>query len=201
MLTPRPRTILALTLAAAAPALIAAQQRGRADNPFPGGANPDGSLRPTRAADAAVHAGRLHRVRDPQAGQRGVPDQVPARGDARRRDRAGQRDARRQRRVRRRGLRSAHRQAAEVHLSAGRQRSREPRDPRQAADSGAARRRRPRADLQDLQGSAHLHDARRRHRLGAEPERLPARRAAAERLRVHLVQRRRAADDDGRTGS
>src|SRR5215217_3384682 len=24
-----------------------AQQRGRADNPFPGGANPDGSLRPT----------------------------------------------------------------------------------------------------------------------------------------------------------
>jgi hypothetical protein len=26
---------------------MAAQQRGRADNPFPGGANPDGSLRPT----------------------------------------------------------------------------------------------------------------------------------------------------------
>jgi hypothetical protein len=47
MLTPRPRTMLALALAAALPALIAAQQRGRADNPFPGGANPDGSLRPT----------------------------------------------------------------------------------------------------------------------------------------------------------
>jgi len=29
------------------PALMLAQQRGRADNPFPGGANPDGSLRPT----------------------------------------------------------------------------------------------------------------------------------------------------------
>src|SRR5712671_5805129 len=47
MLTPRPRTILALTLAAATPVLIAAQQRGRGDNPFPGGTNPDGSLRPT----------------------------------------------------------------------------------------------------------------------------------------------------------
>jgi hypothetical protein len=29
------------------PALIGAEQRGRADNPFPGGTNPDGSLRPT----------------------------------------------------------------------------------------------------------------------------------------------------------
>src|SRR5205814_10290479 len=47
MLTPRSRTMLAVTLAAAVPALIAAQQRGRGDNPFPGGANPDGSLRPT----------------------------------------------------------------------------------------------------------------------------------------------------------
>jgi len=38
---------IAVALAAAAP-LIGAQQRGRgADNPFPGGANPDGSLRPT----------------------------------------------------------------------------------------------------------------------------------------------------------
>ncbi|MCU1383133.1 MAG: hypothetical protein JWL71_1830 [Acidobacteria bacterium] len=41
------RTILAAAIAVAIPALIAAQQRGRADNPFPGGANPDGSLRPT----------------------------------------------------------------------------------------------------------------------------------------------------------
>jgi hypothetical protein len=32
---------------AVAPVLIAAGQRGRSDNPFPGGANPDGSLRPT----------------------------------------------------------------------------------------------------------------------------------------------------------
>ena len=47
MLMSRARTVLAVALAAAAPALIAAQQRGRADNPFPGGTNPDGSLRPT----------------------------------------------------------------------------------------------------------------------------------------------------------
>ena len=46
MLTPRARTILAVALAAGIPALIAAQQRG-ANNPFPGGTNPDGSLRPT----------------------------------------------------------------------------------------------------------------------------------------------------------
>ena len=47
MLTPRLRTILALALVASIPVLMAAQQRGRADNPFPGGTNPDGSLRPT----------------------------------------------------------------------------------------------------------------------------------------------------------
>jgi hypothetical protein len=47
MLPPRSRTIFALALGVAVPALIGAQQRGRADNPFPGGANPDGSLRPT----------------------------------------------------------------------------------------------------------------------------------------------------------
>ncbi len=35
-------------LTAGIPALVAAQQRGRADNPFPGGTNPDGSLRPTQ---------------------------------------------------------------------------------------------------------------------------------------------------------
>ena len=44
------------------PAWLLAQGRGgRANNPFPGGTNPDGSLRPTRAGLAAVHAGRLHR--------------------------------------------------------------------------------------------------------------------------------------------
>ena len=73
----------------------------------------------------------------------------------------------------------------------------EPRDSRAAADAGARRRHRPRADLQDLQGSAHLHDERQGHRVGPQPQRLPARRAAAERLRLHLVERRRADDDDG----
>ena len=46
MLMSRARTILAVALAAGIPALITAQQRGRGDNPFPGGTNPDGSLRP-----------------------------------------------------------------------------------------------------------------------------------------------------------
>src|SRR4051794_6912539 len=48
MFIPRLRTMLALAIAGAVPVLITAQQRGRgADNPFPGGSNPDGSLRPT----------------------------------------------------------------------------------------------------------------------------------------------------------
>src|SRR5215831_11473241 len=38
---------LAACALALAPAFLAAEQRGRSDNPFPGGANPDGSLRPT----------------------------------------------------------------------------------------------------------------------------------------------------------
>jgi hypothetical protein len=49
MLTPsRTRTLLFVACGLAiVPALIAGQRRGGADNPFPGGANPDGSLRPT----------------------------------------------------------------------------------------------------------------------------------------------------------
>src|ERR1044071_5434400 len=47
MLDPRARLIVTAVLTAAVPALIVAQQRGRGDNPFPGGVNPDGSLRPT----------------------------------------------------------------------------------------------------------------------------------------------------------
>src|SRR3954466_13414111 len=47
MRNPRVSLFSSVALAALVPALIAAQQRGRADNPFPGGANPDGSLRPT----------------------------------------------------------------------------------------------------------------------------------------------------------
>ena len=45
----RPTTI-AVVLLAAIPAWLAAQ-RGRGDNPFPGGTNPDGSLRPTPPLD------------------------------------------------------------------------------------------------------------------------------------------------------
>ena len=47
MLISRARTVVAIALAAGIPALLVAQQRGRGDNPFPGGTNPDGSLRPT----------------------------------------------------------------------------------------------------------------------------------------------------------
>jgi hypothetical protein len=42
------RFIVAAALTAGIPVLVAAQQRGRADSPFPGGTNPDGSLRPTQ---------------------------------------------------------------------------------------------------------------------------------------------------------
>src|SRR5262245_35853153 len=37
----------ALVVCTLVPLVLAAQQRGRGDNPFPGGTNPDGSLRPT----------------------------------------------------------------------------------------------------------------------------------------------------------
>lgn len=49
MLTPSPtRTLLFVACGLAiVPALIAGQRRGGAGNPFPGGANSDGSLRPT----------------------------------------------------------------------------------------------------------------------------------------------------------
>jgi hypothetical protein len=43
----RARWVAAVCGLGLAPVLMLAQQRGRADNPFPGGANPDGSLRPT----------------------------------------------------------------------------------------------------------------------------------------------------------
>src|SRR5215813_4797301 len=49
MSVPRSRmlsVVVCAVAAAAVPAWVAAQ-RGRADNPFPGGTNPDGSLRPT----------------------------------------------------------------------------------------------------------------------------------------------------------
>jgi hypothetical protein len=48
MRIPSFRSIVVAGLAAGLPVLVAAQQRGRADNPFPGGTNPDGSLRPTQ---------------------------------------------------------------------------------------------------------------------------------------------------------
>jgi hypothetical protein len=141
---------------------------------------------PDAAADAAVHAGCLHRVRHPRAGQRVVSRPLPPRGDARRGHRAGEHHARWQRGVGHRGLGPAHRQADAVHLRAGSEGPRDARHPREAADPGARGRRRPRAHLQDRQGSAHLPGARRRHRLGTEPQRLPSRRAPAHDQDAHL---------------
>ena len=152
-----------------------------------------GRFAPTHAAAVApVHAGRLHRVRHPRAGQRVVPHPLPPGGDAHRRHRTGERHARRQRRHRHRGLRPADRQADAVHLRSRSEGPRDARHPREVADPRSRRRHRPRADLQDLQGPAHLQDERRRHRLGAEPERLSPGRAAAQRVRVPVVERRGA---------
>src|SRR5207237_6191621 len=52
MASSRARLMLAaaVVVAAIGPAWLAAQ-RGRGDNPFPGGTNPDGSLRPTAPLD------------------------------------------------------------------------------------------------------------------------------------------------------
>ncbi len=123
------------------------------------------------AGDAPLHAGRVHGIRPARAGKRTVPDQVPARELEGRRDRNRERHARRQRRVRDRGLRSAHRQACGVQVRGAR--SGNARHRRETPDPGAARRDRPGAHLQDLQGPADVHDERRRHRLGAQPERIP----------------------------
>src|SRR5436305_8868911 len=51
MLSSPVRLVLAGVIATAAIPIYVAAQRGRADNPFPGGTNPDGSLRPTAPVD------------------------------------------------------------------------------------------------------------------------------------------------------
>src|SRR5438309_12039510 len=48
MTSSRIRLVSSLCAIALVPAFVGAQRRGGADNPFPGGTNPDGSLRPTR---------------------------------------------------------------------------------------------------------------------------------------------------------
>ena len=137
-------------------------QRG-ADNPFP--AAPTRRIATAdRSVDALFHAGRLHRVRDPsQAANRSASvscrkKRAPARL-------SWSTPRARQRRVGHRGLRSAHRQADAVYLRAGQN------DP----ETHAIHAKLPivpaggvgRVLFRDLQGSLHLHDARRRHRLRA----------------------------------
>ena len=118
--------------------------------------------------------------------------------DARRRDRARQRHARRQRRIRRRGLRSADRQAAEVHLRADRRTI-----PRATRSARTLPMPVPEGGIGRVLIYKTYKDPRTYMMNGKDIvwvrslSRLPPRRRAAEGLRVHLVGRRGAADDDG----
>ena len=192
---PRIVRIALLLGIATAPGWIVAQQRG-GNNPFPGGTNPDGSLRPSApvtrlfSQDAYTEYALLEpgseqfRIKFlPENSRAGATEiENATRGGS---EGSGHR-----------GLRSAHGEARRVQVR--RTRSGDPCHRREASHPGAARRDRPRAHLQDLQGSAHVHDERRRHRLGAQPERIPAGCPAAEGVLLHLVQRRRADEHDGR---
>ena len=127
-----------------------------------------------RAGDATLHAGCLHRIRAARARQR-VPHPVPPEES----------------RVGATELVNATRGGSEgsgVEVYDPRTGKplkftyqQEGDDPENHAihatlPSRCPGRRRPRADLQDLQRSAHLHHERRGHRLGPEPQRLPPRR-------------------------
>ena len=193
MLNARPRIVLALALAAGIPALIAAQQRGRADNPFPGGANPDGSLRPTPpltrlfTQDAYTEYEILKpgseefRIKFlPEETRVGATELVNA-------TRGGSEGS---------GVEVYDPRTGKPLTFTYQQEGSDPDNHAIHAKLSIpvpAGRRRPRPHLQDLQGSPHLHDARRRRGLGAQPERLPSGRAAAEGVRLHLLERRGAA--------
>src|ERR1035438_6866447 len=166
------RIALALLLAFPLAWTIAQQggRRGGANNPFPGGTNPDGSLRPTPpltrlfSQDAYTEYALLAPGSEqfwirylPEETRAGATELVNA-------TRGGSEGS-----------------GVEVY------------DPRHAADSGSGRRHRPRPDLQDIQGRAHLHDARRGHRVGPQPEWIPAGRGASAGLLVHFLEHRRSA--------
>ena len=180
---------------ALAPVWIVAQQRG-GNNPFPGGTNPDGSLRPSAPVTRSSRRTRTRSMRcSSPAASRSASDSCPSRRAPARPRWSTRRAAAAKAPASRSTIPARGKPMSSPTRS--RRTTRRPRDSREAAHAGARGRHRPRADLQDVQGSAHLHDERRRHRLGAQPQRLPARRRAAEGIRVHLVQRRRAADDHG----
>src|SRR3954468_670035 len=84
---------------------------------------------------ATLLAGSVHRISAPRAGQRIFSHPLPPR-DRPWIHRVAQRDARRQRRLGRGSLRSANRQAPQVHLRAVAERSRDAPDSRHAADDG-----------------------------------------------------------------
>ena len=184
-------------MASSHPGADAIAQRGGGQ--FPGRHQPGRLAAAERAGVAPLHAGRLHRVRAARAGQRIVPDHVPARGDTRRRDRARQRHARRQRGIRHRSLRSAHRRAAEIHLRAvpatiPRATPIRATLPMPVPEGGIGRvliyktYKDPRTYMMNGKDIVWVRSL----------SGLPPRRRPAEGLRVHLVERRRADDDDGR---
>ncbi len=192
--------VLALLLSAGS-SWIAAQQGSAAGGQpprqqFPGGTNPDGSLRPSRPVTALFtqDAYTLYEILAPGSEQFRITFMTEN-------NRAGATE-----------IVNATRAGSEgtdvevfdprtgkpmkfVYEEAGQRR---PRDSRRAAVPGARRRHRPRLDLQDLQGRPHLHDERQGHRLGAQPVRLPARCRAAEGLRVRLLRRGGAGVDAAR---
>ena len=151
------------------PVLIVAQRGG---GQFPGGLNPDGSLRPSApvgrlfSQDAYTEYSLLEPGSEAFRIRYSARDRhAPARPNWSTRRAAAARD---------RASRSTTRapgQPLKFTYEPSGQRSRDPRDPRHAAAAGPRRRHRPGAHLQDLQGSADLHDERQGHRLGPQPRR------------------------------
>ena len=90
---------------------VVAQQRGT-PNPFPGGTNPDGSLRPTAPLTRLFTQDAYTEYAILEPGSESFRIRFLPEETTHRRDRARERHARRQRRLGHRGLRSAHRQAA-----------------------------------------------------------------------------------------
>ncbi len=96
----------AVLLLTAAP-FIVAQQRGRGgDNPFPGGTNPDGSLRPTAPVTRLFSQDAYTEYSILEPGSESFRIRFLPGGDSRRRHGTRQCDPRRQRRIGRRGFRS-----------------------------------------------------------------------------------------------
>ena len=87
--------VLSLILIAVIPAWTLAQ-RGGANSPFPGGENPDGSLKPTARLQRLFSQDSYTEYSLLEPGSRAISDSISHRGIATGFDGARQRDARRQ---------------------------------------------------------------------------------------------------------